>query len=340
MGDPRLSFLFKIDTIEAKDDSPPEFFTTGSYKPPIEKDHYKRLDTTDWLRWTPQGVVLGAMNPLGPVRPDVYSTSLFYDDHSTQKPFLFHPADCQAINISDVEREMTELWGWQQLCFTKKDAHHSVLDLGGEYHTLCGQSTSYIPHFLPECYKSVENGATCGLSGTMSLMIALAAFSCKKENMIAAIANRLNFRERKWENGCIEDWGDGRKMHLYTSQIRATLTIDRHPWSRSRCSHQRRWHLHGSETLGKWGLWSYAAVEIRPKSLYFRRRTVQWSDSPSESPLQSTPALPKDHTPFPSYLPDRVSYLRRLLSALPLLKDQENDGSDWIAIFLFAIVAR
>jgi hypothetical protein len=280
MGDGRLSFLFKIDTIEAKDDSPPEFFTTGYYKPPIQKDHYRRLGTTDWLRWTTQGVVPGAMNPLGPVGP-VYSTSLFYDGHSTQKPFLFYPGDCQTINISDVEREMTELWGWQQLCFTKRDAHHSVLDLGGEYHTLCGHSTSYIPHFLPECYKSAENDATCGLSGTMSLMIALAAFSCRTEHMIAAIANRLNFTERKWENVCIEDWGDGRKMHLCTSQIKATLTNDRHPWSRSRCSHQRRRHLHGSETLGRWGVWSSAAVVIRPKSSHFRRRTVQWSDSPS-----------------------------------------------------------
>ena len=47
----------------------------------------------------------------------------------------------------------------------------------------------------------------------MSLLLALTAFSCKPDRMLDAIVRRLNFKERRWENVQIQDWGNGRKAH-------------------------------------------------------------------------------------------------------------------------------
>lgn len=216
MSDPNLSFQFKIDAIRARHDAPPQSFTNGSYKPPVESNHYEQSGTTEWRQWTINGVSPATAAP-SPIT-QAYSTSIFYD--AITKRFLFHPADCRTINISTIENEHGDKWGWQQLCFTEFNSSHSLLDHDGEYSSLCGWAGTYTPHFLPPCYQSPENSTPCGLSGKMSLLLALTAFSCAPDRMIDAISHRLNFRERRWDNALDQNWGSGRKMHSCTIHFR------------------------------------------------------------------------------------------------------------------------
>lgn len=212
MSQQGLSFFFKIETIQARDDAPRESFAYGFYKPPIRIDHCERTGSTGWHRWT--------MDDISPISapqssPRSYSTSVFWDGVNTNR-FLFHPKDCQRVNISDIEDKAAgERFGWQHLLFTHQvDTAHSVLDLSGEHETLSGRPGSYSPHFLPTCYQSLENATPCGLSGDMGLFLALAAFSCRPELMMHAIRHRLNIRQRRWLNGNIPNWGNGSDVSL------------------------------------------------------------------------------------------------------------------------------
>lgn len=202
-----MSFQFKIDEIQSAPNAPSEHFANGDYKPPIERHHYRPLRTTQWLQWRPDGLSI-AVEPPQPT--DSYSTSVFYDGHSSHR-FLFFPDDCRAVNIIDLEQEHTERWGsWRQLCFTHKAPNHSVLDHDGEHNKLSGQPGSYSPVLLPSCYRSPDHGTLCGLSGKMSLLIALTTFSCSSQHMLNAITRRLKLGERRWINYQIQAWGSGR----------------------------------------------------------------------------------------------------------------------------------
>ena len=207
-----LSFNFKIDTMTANEYTPPESFRNGSYKPPIRRQNFIHRSSTDWYQWTTAGL-LSATQTAPPLKCYVYSTSIFYDGRGTNR-FLFFPGDCQSVDISDVEELYTERYGWQHLCFTEKGPGHTVLDHDGEYDTLRGPPGSYSPHLLPLCYRSTEQMNQIGLSGKMSLLLALTAFSCRHDKMIEAIAQRLNFKERRWVNGDVQGWGNGRKFPL------------------------------------------------------------------------------------------------------------------------------
>lgn len=210
-----LSFQFKIDSIEAKEDAPKLAFASGSYKPPTQRQHYKLLETTGWRQWAPN-TVSQAMSTPSPIRYS-YSTSIFYDGVSTNR-FLFYPGNCLTQNISNIEAAHGERWGWQHLCFSERDNNHSILDHDGEFGSLCGQAGSYAEYFLPKCYyESVDNPDRCGLSGKMSLLLALTAFSCKREYMLPAIKHRLNISHRRWENFQLQAWGNGRMVTFMQS---------------------------------------------------------------------------------------------------------------------------
>ncbi|KAF7508578.1 hypothetical protein GJ744_009127 [Endocarpon pusillum] len=200
-----LSCYFKIDFIDQADGAPHQSFPNGDYKPPVQHDHYTQQSSTGWRRLTTNGVTQEMATP--PNMPLAYATSIFYDDANTQR-FLFHPADCRLVDISRIEREAAgDMWGWRKLCFTEKNSAHSVLDHDGEYDSLCGSGGSYVPHLLPRCYKSQVNNNPCGLSGKMSLLLALTAFSCPQDYVISAIQYRLKIRERRWDN--VGQWGNG-----------------------------------------------------------------------------------------------------------------------------------
>jgi hypothetical protein len=216
MAQPTLLFAFKVDTIEAAPNVVPQFFAAnGFYKPPIRKNHYEESDSTGWMLWTTNAIVPITAAQLAQVpSANRYATTVFYDGVDTNR-FLFHPADCRTLHISTVQNAHGERWGWQQLRFTEVDADHSVLNHVGEFPSLCGQPGSYSPHLLPHCYRSQENNTVCGLSGKMSLLIALTAFSCAPENMLSAIRSRLDLGARRWDDALQYTWGHGRKLQSH-----------------------------------------------------------------------------------------------------------------------------
>jgi hypothetical protein len=219
MAHQNLRFAFKVDTIEAAPSVAPQFFANGLYKPPVRSNHYSQSDSTGWMLWTMDGIASITTAQLAQLSfTKRYSTTIFYDGIYTKR-FLFYPADCRSLDISAVESAHGERWGWQQLRFTEVNPQHSVLDPVGEYPSLCGQAGSYSPHFLPPCYQSQENNSKCGLSGKMSLFIALTAFSCAPANMIAAIQSRLNLSARRWVNALHHNWGQGRELQSHAIQV-------------------------------------------------------------------------------------------------------------------------
>lgn len=234
MSNPNLSFLFKIDSIQARPGAPPQAFINGHYKPPVQPDHYEQVDSTEWYQWTVNGVSR-VTEPSLPY-PVTYSTSVFYDSINTKR-FLFHPADCRTVDISAIEQgDAGERWGWQGLLYTEKSLAHSVLEHDGEHDSLCGRGGTYVPHLLPHCYEHQENDTVCGLSGKLSLLLALTGFSCAPNYLMDAIRHRLNIRERRWAN-VGQAWGDGRKV--YSSPVIVRIDhCNRMPWPRHGCTHQ------------------------------------------------------------------------------------------------------
>jgi hypothetical protein len=204
-----LEFYFKIDAIGAKAGIQSHAFANGSYKPPVFSNHYEQCDTTGWWLWK----ISGICSPKAPRYSArlKYSTTIFYDSRDTKR-FLFHPADCRETDIYTAENAHGEMHGWRQLCFTEISSDQSCLDHHGEHPTLGGQAETYTPHLLPSCYESPEHKTKCGLSGKMSLLLGLTAFSCAPERMMDAIGARLNIRKRRWDNLESENWGDGRKI--------------------------------------------------------------------------------------------------------------------------------
>lgn len=211
MAAPPSSFLFKIDRIVEAEDAPPAVYTiTGDYKPPIYAQHCVSLDSTGWCRWSENQVSLIA-GPL-PAASYCYATSMFYDE--TTSRFLFHPADCRIMNVSDVEHQEGERWGWQCLKFRHLDlgSNHSVLAVDGEHPALSGQPGSFSPTLLPYSYRSQQVPMPCNLSGHLSLLFALTAFSCNPQFMLSAIRLRLNFPARRWDDIPEINWGNGRQV--------------------------------------------------------------------------------------------------------------------------------
>lgn len=206
-----LTFQFKIDSIRAKPEAPPQSFSIGLYKPPTEKDHYQLERSTGWLQWSMTAVSHPTAPPPTMYR---YSTSVFYAGDTSR--YLFHPADCRETSISIIEREETERWGWRQLAFSEIRPRHWVLGHDGDQPGLRGQAGSYTPDLLPQCYCTANNdNHPCGLSGKMSLLLALTAYSVHPDRMVPAISHRLNIRHRRWEHGPNGYWGSGRE--IYTS---------------------------------------------------------------------------------------------------------------------------
>jgi hypothetical protein len=216
MASSTLTFLFKIDEILAKPSAAPVSFSNGDYKPPVEHDQYADVATTGWRRRTPSGVVsIGSADLPNHYQ---YSTTIFWDGHDTKR-FLFHPADCRTIDISEIQSNKHEKWGWRKLGFSVAGPGHSVLDFSDEYSKLCGRSNTLTPTLLPVCYQPEEFISMSGLSGKMGLLVGLAAFSCSPDNKLLAVGG-LNFEQRRWEHR--GDWGNGRKQlaaHLLTPQL-------------------------------------------------------------------------------------------------------------------------
>lgn len=204
------SFLFKIDFIAAAHAAPVQTFANGFYKPPIRSNHYEDIATTGWHQWTTGGVETATAPPFG---RQGYSTSLFYDGVSTSR-FLFYPADCRTVNISDIEAAYHERFGWSHLRFTHRDPNHSVLDLDGEFSSLCGRPGTYSPNLLPSCYRSMDYNVPCRLSGKIGLLLALTAYSCCQQHTVRAIRYRLRLQERRWDDFPTFHWGNGRTLDL------------------------------------------------------------------------------------------------------------------------------
>ncbi len=242
MSNQDLSFLFKIDSIRARPGAPELLFSNGHYKPPVKPNHYVRTSSTGWYMWTMNGVYQVA-EPSAPF-PIEYSTSIFYDSIHTNR-FLFHPDDCQTVDISAIEQgDAGERWGWQGLCFTHNYPDHCVLDHDGEHDLLCGRGVSYIPHLLPSSYQSLETNERCMLSGKMSLLLALTAFSCPPSYMIHAISYRLNIREGRWDH-VYPNWGTGRNVPTSPVIFRTDCLLG---------SHGRGLvvHIKGNQSLSEW----------------------------------------------------------------------------------------
>lgn len=202
----QLQFLFRIDSIAPDYDVQPEDRAGDlNWRPPSIRQAIKTNNTTHWYRWTASGIFY--IGPIaGGIDHDV--CSLFYNSESSQ--FLGVPFDCRIASVEDNIKKKDGV-GWRRLMFrhrtiTFKNTCHplSIVRLVDKSHVLASRTNPYwMPQLLPSSFKNNDYGPlingveldTC-LTGNLTLMIALAAFSAPEYYMIDAI--RSCFKPPYW----------------------------------------------------------------------------------------------------------------------------------------------
>lgn len=203
----QLQFLFKIDTIEATDELPGDRGPDGNWRPPLARSAIKTLETTNWQRWTARGITsAGTSTGYHNHDQNLYETcSLFYNGETSQ--FLAVPFDCRNCNVNSYNNHPF----WSRLTFQHQPYGPcngtflplSVIGFSEEYHVLASPNApSWMPQLLPTTFKGHNNGSqysgrhATSLTGDLSLIIALAAFSGPTDCMVQTIAS--SFKPPNW----------------------------------------------------------------------------------------------------------------------------------------------
>ena len=193
------SFVFKVDSVTTGDPDPDP--VNGYWRPSRHITGFQRTPSPGLLRW--------ANNTITPVTVSdprslkQYSVaSMFYQSETGR--FLAVPYDCQ-IQISDRYGR-----AWRQLDFEyRNDNNISILkcDEFGQPVLAAAGSPSWMPELLPSVYDRTsqhdppEHGDRGGLAGSLSLLVALAAFAWEPEKMIQGMTYSFKVPVWKSHNG-------------------------------------------------------------------------------------------------------------------------------------------
>ena len=199
-----LRFLFKIDPIAPYYDCQPENrWEDRNWIPPTVPGAIATTHT-QWYQWGAGGVT--PAENIGSASHDTPS-SLFYNSESSQ--FLGVPFDCRVQSVQESIKINGN--GWRRLMFRHKfypknaPRPLSILGFDEEHHVLASRvKPSWMPELLPESFRqnqpeignnAVENQST-GLTGKLSLIIALIALSCPPDRVLETI--KTSFKPPYW----------------------------------------------------------------------------------------------------------------------------------------------
>ena len=201
MPSPPVKFLFRIDALNPQNG-------TGNRKgrhwtPPERSTEYVR-QRGSLYRWT-NGVVTSV--PANDQARSMESSLREYQCTTvfTQWPctphFLAVPFDAQTQNVCDKG-------GWHELGFHHDSAHtghiYSYLEIHGEHRHLAALSSArWVHELFPQQYhpreepgQSAQATGLTGLTGKLTLLLAVIAFSSTEGNLDHVLRNSL--RQREW----------------------------------------------------------------------------------------------------------------------------------------------
>lgn len=276
-----LQFLFKIDSI-SHDERPENRVGDNNWRPPRNPQAFRTTSLPGpWCRWTAGGISYAGSN----IGSDDYDTcSLFYNNESSQ--FLGVPFDCRVFSVEDDARESGT--GWSRLMFQHQTILYggvrrplSILRFHEEFHVLASGTNPYwMPQLLPTSFKWNDdnpqyNGGelhTC-LAGSLSLFIALAAFSCPQQYMLQTIGS--SFKPPRWiPHQFVED-----SMFLLTRIILNGIGTSLHTSRKTRPWHGNidpsrplgtRYHTSGVGGIRKWEVWANNRLKRSPSEIEVR----------------------------------------------------------------------
>lgn len=192
------SFLFKIDSVTTGDPDPDP--VNGYWRPSRHTTGFQLTSTSGLHRWVDNSIVPDTVNDPRSLR--LYSVvSVFYQSETGR--FLAVPYDCQ--------QQIEDRCGraWRQLDFEYRvDNNISILGCDDFYHRVLAVPCSqpWMPELIPAGYNrpaqdDPERSGPGGLAGSLSLLVALAAFAWEPHFMIEGMSYSFKFPRWQSHNG-------------------------------------------------------------------------------------------------------------------------------------------
>lgn len=171
----------------------------GFFCPPVHKDGFYK-DPAVWFRWQGGRIVEVQQNTLSPSPLVRHSVATVF----SQKPSTDH---LMTVNINALERDVVAYAPWRVLSFehipksNTNSTYSYVKYLGGEEHLAARGSNDWMGQLLPfdynyqqtniEGYPSPSETSSAGLVGSLPILIALAAFSAPRANLVQALTGSM-----------------------------------------------------------------------------------------------------------------------------------------------------
>ena len=151
---------------------------------------------TCFFRWT-DGTVEKIDTPGGPGKLVLHNVSSVFVQKETGH-LLVSDVDAKARDVSG-----SDSGEWKRLLFTHKRLskrgrdYYTALEFAGDQRlTAAPMSGHCVPQLMPPVYNNVQSGKeNAGIIGELSLLIALAVLSAKKENTAAVLKKSIAPRE-------------------------------------------------------------------------------------------------------------------------------------------------
>ncbi|KAJ9257996.1 hypothetical protein DTO280E4_121 [Paecilomyces variotii] len=200
-----LAFLFNIVPVTVSEHASEQrkgLVSAQYWYPPLDQDQFVRIDSqsTGWCSWSARTGVQEQVIPNDPGRNDEVYTVFFNQENDH---FLVVPIDCSRESLRqrvDAEPNWPTV-GWFRVNF--KHLHdgrmskltHEPMDC---YHLGARGSPEWVPQLLPFAYDQSESDFVTGLTGKLSLLVAMAAFTSefRREHFITTM--RDHFQPPRW----------------------------------------------------------------------------------------------------------------------------------------------
>jgi hypothetical protein len=207
------SFLFRVSDQRLNEDpqqggiAPATLVdpSNGSWSPPLYANGFGEQTAGTLYRWKDGRVSQATDVPANAGLTPYRAVTMFYCNPSTQ--FLVTDGDVRSRDIAGRSPPQDR---WYPLEF-----HHfgtiSCLDFAGEHPVLAGNTAGFIERLGLDSYKNREEHAprAGGLAGNIAMLIALIAFSCRRQDLDAVLIDERAWRNHVWRG---HNRPDGRKF--------------------------------------------------------------------------------------------------------------------------------
>jgi hypothetical protein len=220
MALPPVSFLFIVNELPTNDDpddrgsiSPRRVH--GRWHPPEWAQGFLAQRPGNVYRWTDGNITLASNYAWDPRPVDGYANGAIWATTTTDDivwpryyraatvfycnnfdKFFTTQGDASTRDIATADPE----YQWQPLTFLHQN-NNSHVEYAGDQEHLAVTEASWINQLMPNVYRrdeSIEGPNFGGLSGILSIVIALVAFSCRAQDLDNVLRTQRAWRGRRW----------------------------------------------------------------------------------------------------------------------------------------------